>query len=58
MIQGIFTNPLIIGDFLGLLLLILNIKLPIFIVNTIKDISKMAISLSLTLLRAGFDLVQ
>lgn len=58
MIQSIFTNPLIIGDFLGLLLLILNIKLPIFIVNTIKDISKMATPLSLTLLRAGFDLVQ
>lgn len=54
-IRGIVTNPLIIGAFLGLLLLILNIKLPVFIVSTIKDISKMATPLSLTLLGASFS---
>lgn len=54
-IHGIATNPLIIGAFLGLLLLILNIKLPVFIVSTIKDISKMATPLSLTLLGASFS---
>ncbi|MCC3866176.1 AEC family transporter [Terrisporobacter petrolearius] len=54
-IRGIVTNPLIIGAFLGLLLLILNIKLPLFIVSTIKDISKMATPLSLTLLGASFS---
>ena len=54
-IYRIVTNPLIIGACLGLLLLILNIKLPTFIVNTIKDISKIATPLSLTLLGASFS---
>lgn len=54
-IHGIVTNPLIIGAFLGLLLLIFNIKLPVFIVSTIRDISKMATPLSLTLLGASFS---
>ena len=54
-IKGIITNPLIIGAFLGLLLLILNINLPTFIVSTIKDISKMATPLSLMLLGASFS---
>lgn len=54
-IHGIVTNPLIIGACLGLLFLILNIKLPVFIVSTIKDISKMATPLSLTLLGASFS---
>lgn len=54
-IKGIVTNPLIIGAFLGLLLLILNINLPVFIVSTIKDISKIATPLSLILLGASFS---
>lgn len=54
-IHGIITNPLIIGACLGLLLLIFSIKLPVFIVSTIKDISKMATPLSLTLLGASFS---
>ena len=54
-IKGIVTNPLIIGAFLGLLLLILNINLPVFIVSTIKDVSKMATPLSLILLGASFS---
>lgn len=39
--HGIVTNPLIIGAFLGLLFLIFNIKLPAFIVSSIKDLSKL-----------------
>lgn len=54
-VHGIITNPLIIGACLGLLLLVLNIKLPEFIVSTIKDISKMATPLSLALLGASFS---
>lgn len=53
--HGIITNPLIIGAFLGLVLLIFNIELPVFIVSTIKDISKMATPLSLALLGASFS---
>ena len=54
-IHRIVTNPLIIGACLGSLLLVLNIKLPTFVVNTTKDISKMATPLSLTLLGASFS---
>lgn len=54
-IRGIITNPLIIGSVLALCLLILNIKLPEFIVSTIKDVSKTATPLSLILLGASFS---
>ena len=53
--HGIVTNPLIIGAFLGLLFLIFNIKLPAFIVSSIKDLSKIATPLSLLLLGASFS---
>ncbi len=53
--RGIITNPLIIGAFLGLIFLILNIKLPTFIVAGIKDLSKIATPLSLVLLGASFS---
>lgn len=53
--HGIITNPLIIGSFLGLSLLALKIKLPVFILSTLKDVSKMATPLSLVLLGASFS---
>lgn len=53
--HGIITNPLIIGACLGLLFLFLNIKLPTFIINTAKDIAKIATPLSLMLLGASFS---
>lgn len=54
-IHGIITNPLIIGAFLGLTMLILGIELPQFIMATLKDVSKMATPLSLVLLGASFS---
>lgn len=53
--HGIITNPLIIGSFFGLSMLILGIKLPTFLVTTIKDVSKIATPLSLMLLGASFS---
>lgn len=53
--HGIIINPLIIGALLGLMSLILNIKLPIFLETSIKDIAKIATPLSLILLGASFS---
>ena len=53
--HGIATNPLIIGSFLGLSMLVIGIKLPTFLEVTIKDVSKIATPLSLILLGASFS---
>ena len=53
--HGIVTNPLIIGSFLGLSMLVIGIKLPTFLEVTIKDVSKIATPLSLILLGASFS---
>ena len=54
-IKGIITNPLIIASALGLSMLLLNIKFPIFITKSISDISKIATPLSLILLGGSFN---
>ncbi len=54
-LKGIATNPLIIGCAAGLVLLLLNIKLPDFAEKTIKDISALATPLALIVLGANFE---
>lgn len=54
-IRGIITNPLILGALLGFILLMLKVQLPVFVMTTIKDISKIATPLSLILLGASFS---
>ncbi|MEG1001429.1 MAG: AEC family transporter [Cellulosilyticaceae bacterium] len=53
-LKGVVTNPLIIGSVLGILLLVLNIKLPSSIEKTISDVSKIATPLSLIVLGGYF----
>ena len=53
-IKGIFTNPLIIGCFVGIVFLILKIELPKVIEKTVSDVSKVASPLALIALGAGF----
>ncbi len=54
MLKGVFTNPLIIGSFLGIIFLLLGIKLPKAIETTIGDVSKLATPLSLMVLGGTF----
>lgn len=52
--KGIVTNPLIIASALGIISLILNIKLPKVLENTISDVSKVATPLALVILGGSF----
>lgn len=54
-IKGVITNPLIISALLGILSILLKIKLPTPIENSIYDISKIATPLALILLGASFN---
>lgn len=44
---NIITNPLIVGSVIGILVSVLQIKLPIFVEKTINDVSNMATPLAL-----------
>lgn len=55
-IYGIFTNPMLIGTFVGFVILIFHIELPVFIKNAVSDISKMATPLALLILGGTFEL--
>ena len=53
-LKGVVTNPLIIGAFVGIVFLLVGIKLPTCIMETVEDVSKMATPLGLILLGASF----
>lgn len=53
---SILKNPLIIGSVTGILLSLLNIKLPAAIENTISDLAKIATPLALVLLGGEFKI--
>ena len=53
-LKGVVTNPLIIGAFVGIVFLLIGIKLPTCIMETVEDVSKMATPLGLILLGASF----
>lgn len=53
--KGIITNPLIIASVLGLLALFLDVSFPVFINNTIRDISKVSTPLALIALGGSID---
>ena len=54
-VRGIFTNPMLIGTFVGFFVLLLDIELPVFVKNAISDISKMATPLALLILGGTFE---
>lgn len=54
-IKGIVKNPLIIASVLGLIMMLIEIKLPIFIEKAIGDISKIATPLALVILGGTFE---
>lgn len=54
-LNGIITNPLMLGSVAGLLCLSLGIKLPTPIEKTVGDISKMASPLAILLLGGSFE---
>lgn len=54
-VKGIITNPLIISSLLGLLMLILNWKLPYVIEKTVSDLSKVGTPLALAILGGSFE---
>lgn len=51
---GVITNPMILGTVLGLIFVLLNIKIPALLFNTIKDISGITTPLALITLGASF----
>ena len=53
--RGIIKNPLIISSVLGLIMMLMEIKLPIFLEKTIGDISKIATPLALIILGGSFE---
>lgn len=55
MLKGIFTNPLIIGSFIGIFFLFTGIKLPSFLEKTIADLAGVTTPLALVALGASFD---
>lgn len=54
-VNGIITNPLMLGSLAGLFCLSLGIKLPVAIEKAIGDISKMASPLAILLLGGSFE---
>lgn len=54
-LKGIIKNPLIIGCFVGLVFLLLNIKLPSILEKSVKDVSSVATPLSIIVLGAEFE---
>lgn len=54
-IIGIIKNPLIISSALGLMALLINIKLPVFIESAIQDVSQIATPLALVILGGSFE---
>lgn len=55
-IKGIFTNPMLIGTFIGFVILLLRIPVPVFLKNSISDISKIATPLALVVLGGTFEI--
>ncbi|RDY25985.1 AEC family transporter [Romboutsia weinsteinii] len=53
-LKGVIKNPLIIASCVGIVTILLGIKLPTAIENTVSDISKIATPLSLILLGGSF----
>lgn len=54
LLKGIITNPLVIACGIGVVFLALQIKLPIFFENAVRDISKIASPLAMVVLGASF----
>ncbi|WP_293981409.1 AEC family transporter [uncultured Clostridium sp.] len=55
-IKGIITNPLILASAIGVLMLVLQIKLPSVLEKTISDMSKVATPLALAVLGGSFKI--
>jgi len=53
---SIMKNPLIIGSFLGIIASVLNVKLPVFIENTISDVAKTATPIALMVLGGDIEI--
>ena len=53
---GILKNPMIIGTIIGFIVLLCDIELPVFIKNSINDVSKCATPLALIVLGGTFEL--
>ena len=54
-IKGIITNPLIISSLAGILMIVLDIKLPYILDKTASDLSKVATPLALAILGGSFE---
>lgn len=54
-IKGIFTNPIIIGIFLGMLASVMKLSFPVMATKTINNIAVLASPLALLGLGAGFE---
>ena len=55
LLKGIITNPLIIGCIIGLLFFAFDIKLPVVIEKSIKDIASIATPLAIIVLGSEFE---
>ncbi len=55
LLKGVVTNPLIIGCIIGLIVFVLDIKLPSVIEKSVKDVASMATPLSIISLGAVFE---
>ncbi len=55
LLRGIITNPLIVGCVIGLIVFVLDLKLPSVIERSVKDIASMATPLSIIVLGSVFD---
>lgn len=53
--KGMIKNPMLIGTFIGLFILLSGIELPVFIQNSINDVSKSATPLALIILGGTFE---
>ena len=53
---SVIKNPMLIGTFLGFIILLFDIQLPIFLKNSINDIAKIATPLALIVLGGTFEI--
>ena len=54
--KGMIKNPMLIGTFIGLFILLSGIELPTFIKNSINDVAKSATPLALIILGGTFEI--
>lgn len=55
LLKGVFTNPLIIGCIIGLIVFFLDVKLPYIVEKSVKDVASTATPLAIISLGAVFE---